>query len=355
MVDPRVSEYARLLVSRCIDARPGWQVVIRTDPPARPLVEELEHELALRGAYALVRLRFPGERWARAAPLELLSVPAGVDRYMYEHADAWIEILAPENTRDRSVLGEDRVTAGERARAEFRRRQTSLELRWVGCCFPTQAQAQDADMTLPEFEDFLYAACLLDWDAEAERMARYKERFDRAVEVRVVGSGTDIRFGLDGREGMVDDGKLNVPGGEFFFSPEEEATEGVIEFSEFPATHSDHVCDGVRLRFESGRVVDAAAQTGEDYLLSQLDADEGARVVGELGIGCNPSITRHMRHTLFDEKMDGTIHIALGAGFPFLGGRNESVLHWDMVKSLRDGGAIELDGAPVQQNARWLI
>jgi aminopeptidase len=154
---------------------------------------------------------------------------------------------------------------------------------------------------------------------------------------------------------MVDDGHLNMPGGEFFFSPVEDATEGVVHFSEFPAVESGHECEGVRLAFEGGRVVDAWADTDEEYLFSQLDADAGARILGELGIGCNPGIQRHVKNTLFDEKIDGTVHLAVGAGFPFLGGANESIVHWDMVKDLRPGGQIFLDGELVQENGRWLI
>ena len=193
------------------------------------------------------------------------------------------------------------------------------------------------------------------WDAEAARMTRYKERFDAASEVRIVGAGTDLTLGLEGREGMVDDGHYNMPGGEFFFSPVEDATRGVIEFSEFPAVDSGHECEGVRLVFEGGRVVDASARTDEAHLFAQLDADAGARVVGELGVGCNPGIQQHVKNTLFDEKIDGTIHLAVGAGFPFLGGKNESIVHWDIVKDLRNGGRLYLDGELVQENGRWVI
>jgi aminopeptidase len=154
---------------------------------------------------------------------------------------------------------------------------------------------------------------------------------------------------------MVDDGHYNMPGGEFFFSPVEDATRGVIEFSEFAAVDSGHECGDVRLVFDGGRVIDASARTDEAYLFSQLDADPGARVLGELGVGCNPGIQRHVKNTLFDEKIDGTVHLALGAGFPFLGGTNESVVHWDIVKDLRNGGRLELDGKVVQESGKWLI
>jgi aminopeptidase len=357
--DPRIEEYARLLVGRCVDVQPGWQVIVRSRPAARPLVEAVAREIARRGAFALLRIGFgPYDvdlEWAKEAPLELLETLPEVERFAYEHVDAWVGVSAPEDPHEAADLSHERLAAYSRMTRPFTARRLAFEIPWVGCRYPTEAQAEEAGMTLGEFTDFLYGACLLDWDAEGQRMQRYKERFDAASEVRILGAGTDIRLGLEGREGMVDDGHLNMPGGEFFFSPVEDATEGVIEFSEFPAVEPGHECEGVRLVFEGGRVVEASARTDEEHLLSQLDADEGARTLGELGVGCNPGIRRHVKNTLFDEKIDGTIHLAIGAGFPFLGGTNASVVHWDMVKDLRTGGQILLDGELVQENGRWLV
>jgi len=146
-----------------------------------------------------------------------------------------------------------------------------------------------------------------------------------------------------------------MPGGEFFCSPVEDSAEGDIVFGEFPAVYAGRELNGVRLRFEGGKVVDATADVNEGFLIETLDHDEGARWLGELGIGCNPGITRYMKNTLFDEKIDGTVHLAVGNGFPDLGGTNESTIHWDIVKDLRDAGRIELDGELVQENGRWLI
>jgi aminopeptidase len=186
-------------------------------------------------------------------------------------------------------------------------------------------------------------------------MRRMADRFDAAREVHVQGEGTDIRVSLEGRHAEVDDGHANMPGGEFFYSPVEDATEGVVAFAEFPACYLGHHVEGVRLVYEGGKIVDASARTDEEFLIKTLDTDPGARVLGEIGIGCNPGITRHMRNTLFDEKIDGTIHMAVGRGFPFLGGTNVSAVHWDMVKDLRRVGSITLDGEVVQRDGQWLI
>jgi aminopeptidase len=293
--------------------------------------------------------------WARHASPELLAEPSPLELQTYQTADAWMAISAPEGPRDGADLTPEAEILYSRRVKPISRRKRTLDIPWVGCQYPTQAQADHAGMSLDEFTDFLFGACLLDWDAETERMRRVADRFERASEVRVIAPGTDLRLGLAGRSAHVDDGTHNLPGGEFFFSPVEDATEGVIEFSEFPAVERGHECHGVRLVFEAGQVVDASARTEEDYLLAQLDADAGASRVGELGIGCNPRIRRHMKNTLFDEKIDGTMHVALGAGFPFIGGRNESVVHWDMVKDLRSGGRLLLDGELVQEDGRWLV
>jgi aminopeptidase len=186
-------------------------------------------------------------------------------------------------------------------------------------------------------------------------MRHLADRFDRAETVRIAGEGTDLTLSLKGRTAMVDDGHFNMPGGEFFYSPVEDATEGTVTFAEYPAMYMGQEVEGVRLRYEGGRVVEASARRGEEFLLKILDRDAGARVLGELGIGCNPGIQQHMKNVLFDEKMNGTIHMAIGAGFPFLGGTNESSVHWDMVKDLRNGGQIFCDGELVQENGVWLI
>jgi aminopeptidase len=223
------------------------------------------------------------------------------------------------------------------------------------CWYPTSALAQDAGMSLRDFEDVLYGACLVDWDAEHRRISRYARLFDEAEEVRIVGEGTDLRVSVAGRRAEVDAGFGNMPGGEFFLCPLEASTEGTIAFTEFPAVWGGRELRGVRLRFSAGRVVDASAESEEDFLLQTLDTDDGARRVGELGIGCNPGIDRYLGNVYFDEKMDGTVHVALGMGFEHLGGTNESAIHWDIVKDLRSGGRIELDGETVQENGAWVV
>ncbi len=361
MTDPRVRNYAELLVDRCVEVQPGWQVLITAGVLARPLVEEVQRAIARRGAYALTRVVFEVAEvptrelvWALEAPEELLAELPAIERQTAEQIDAHIAIIAPENTRAGSRLSPERQALLSRSRAPIIKRYLSHELAWVGCDFPCPALAQDAGMSLAAFEDFLYGACLLDWEEEGRRMRRIADRFDAAEEVRIVGAETDVRLSLTGRQGRVDAGRSNMPGGEIFYSPVEDSAEGVVTFSEYPACAGGFEVEGVCLRFEGGRVVEASARTNEDFLLRMLDTDAGARGLGELGIGCNPRITRHLRNTLFDEKIYGTVHLAVGASFPDLGGRNESSVHWDMVKELRGDGEIHLDGELVQRDGEWV-
>jgi aminopeptidase len=356
--DPRLEQYAQILIDTCIGVQPGWQVMVSSSPLARPLVEEVSRQIARRGAYALLRISLTGGGnvpWLQEATDALLDTPAPIDVHAFETAEAWLSIEAPENTREISAVPAERLGRAQAAMRPHIERIFTRELSWVGCQYPTPALAQDAGMSLEAFEDFLFGACLLDWKAEGERMSRYAERFDAAEEVRIVGDGTDLTLSIAGRTGEVDAGGANMPGGEFFFSPLEDSAEGTIAFTEFPAVHTGREVTGIRLRFEGGRVVDASATAEEDFLLEMLDRDEGSRRLGELGIGCNPGITRHMKNILFDEKMDGTVHLALGNGLPEVGGTNHSQIHWDIVKDLRRGGRILLDGQVAQENGAWRI
>jgi aminopeptidase len=356
MRHPQVDEYARLLVGRCVDVQPGWEVLIRSTPLARPLVEAVMEEIARRDAEPILLLGFEtvGGPLAREAPLERVREASPLVRRMWADCDAIITISAPENTREGNELPEERRQALEQRLRPMRARTMAMEVPWVVCEYPVPATAQDAGMTLAAFEEFVYGAVLLDWDAEGEKMQRIAERFDAASEIRIVGDGTDLTVSLEGRTGAVDDGHVNMPGGEVFYAPVEHSADGVVTFSEFPAVRFGREVGGARLRFEGGRVVDASAASNEAFLHEMLALDEGASRLGELGIGCNRAIQRFSRNLAFDEKIDGTIHLALGSSYSFIGGRNVSAIHWDIVKDLRGGGRLYADGELVQEAGVWL-
>ena len=355
MEDPRVDAYAALLVDRCVDPGPGWQVLVATTVEAAPLARALSRRLAARGAWCLPRLAlgaaFPADLdWIEAAPAELAARLPPLERALLDAVDASIFVLAP--AADRSPASPAAATALRAHASAYRDRGRRGEIPSVRCDFPCPAYAARAGMPLAAFEDLFYAACLRDWDAEAERMRPVLERFDRAEEVRIRAPGTDLRLSLAGRRGAIDDAHANVPGGEVYYSPVEDSAEGEARFGG-PAVSVGGPVEGVRLRFRGGEVVDAAADVGEALLLDALSTDPGARRLGELGIGCNDAIDRPLRNVLFDEKMAGTVHVALGYGFPPLGGRNESAIHWDLVLDLRRGGELTADGEVVQRDGRW--
>ena len=341
-----ISRYAELLVDYSIGVRPGWQVLVATTTEAEPLARELSRLIGERGAYALPRISFGGRwpvdaDWLCAAP-ELGVAPA--EQELYQRVDALILVTAPR-------LGAPAPPAATMRRAvtALRARGRAGEIPHVRCDFPCAFFAQAAELTLEEYQDLFCAACLRDWEAEGRKMAPVRDALDAARDLRIESPGTDLRLSLEGRRAEIDDGHANVPGGEVFCCPVEESVEGEV-LLESPAGD----VTGIRLRFERGVVVEASATSGEAHLLEALDTDPGARRLGELGFGCNDGIPRPTRNVLFDEKIAGTIHVALGAGFPSLGGRNVSDLHWDLLRDMRDGGRVTIDGRLAYENGAWL-
>ncbi|HZQ15427.1 MAG TPA: aminopeptidase [Gaiellaceae bacterium] len=355
--DSRTDEYARLLVERSVPVQPGWQVLVRGNHLGRPLIEAVCEQIARKGAYPILQVSFEqiGGPFAREAPLGLLRVTPPLQRALWEECDGIISIWSPENAHEGSDLPRERLAAVQEALSPLRERTMAMDVPWVIAEFAVPSLADEAGMTLQEYEDFVYEAVLRDWDAEAARMRRIADVFDAADEVRIVGAGTDLTLSLAGRGGSVDDGRVNMPGGEVFYSPVEDATEGVVEFSEFQAVYYGTEVEGARLRFEDGRVVDASARVNEQFLIATLDTDEGARRLGEFGIGCNAGIQRFTKNVGFDEKIDGTVHLAVGSSYTFTGGVNASAIHWDIVKDLRAQGRIYADGRLVQEDGRWLV
>ena len=283
MDDPRVRELAELMVNRCLDVQPGWQVSVRATPLARPLVREVAGAIARRGAYYLPRINWGPERfradldWALEAPLELLGELPAIEAYQVANEDARLTIRAPEDVYAASQLDPERRKLLQQAGEPASRRARALDVRWALVEYPTEAAAAEAGMTLPEYEEFVYDACLLDWDAEEERMGQIKERFDRGRSVHIVGADTDLTLGIEGREGVVSAGFRNMPDGEVFYSPVEDSAEGVITYAEFPAVYLGHDVVGARLVFREGKVVEASADEGEEFLKQILATDEGAQ------------------------------------------------------------------------------
>jgi aminopeptidase len=364
--DPRVASLARILVGYSLQGAEGETCLIEGSAAGEPLIAAVYEEVLRAGANPVVAMSFEGQaatylRHASDAQLEWISPVA---RWAANDADCRIAIGADTNTRELSAISPDRQATRRKATRELleatMRRSAEGSHRWVYTLFPTNAYASDAEMSLAEFEDFYFHACLADdpdpltaWKRASEECERLAEWITGRSEVRIAAEGTDIRLGIEGRKFIPCVGDRNMPDGEFFTGPVEDSVEGVVSF-DLPAMIGGREVAGVRLRFESGKVVDATAERGEEFLVESLDSDEGARRLGELGIGTNYGIDRGTRDVLLDEKIGGTVHMAIGASYPESGGTNESAIHYDMVCDLRRGGRIEVDGALLQEDGKFV-
>jgi len=295
---------------------------------------------------------------------QLKHIPKPLELVM-ETYDVRISILADTNTKALSNVEPGKIVLQQRARTDlmrtFMRRSASGELRWTVAPFPTSAFAQDADMSLSEYEDFVYNACLPDMNDPIGYWQRFSASQQKIVdwlkgkeEVHIKGPETDLRLSIAERTFINCDGKANMPDGEIFTGPVEDSIEGHVYFS-YPAIYRGREVTDVRLWFEQGKVVKASADKNEDFLIKTLDTDTGSRFVGEFAIGTNEGITRFTRQILFDEKINGSFHMALGAGFPETGSKNESAIHWDMICDLRQGGEIWIDEQLLYRNGKFVI
>jgi aminopeptidase len=275
-------------------------------------------------------------------------------KLFYETYDCIISLMGTGNTRALSGVDPARQQLSRAAQSDISKlmmeRSASGEVRWVGTMFPTDAYAQEADMSLSDYEDFVYGACYVDKDDPVAEWNKVRDMQQKLVDwlkgrkqVKVQGPNVDITLSIEGRDFINSDGHKNMPSGEIFTSPVEDSANGWVRFT-YPAIVSGREVEGIELRFENGKVVEATAEKNQDFLLTMLDTDEGARYLGEFAVGTNEGIQKFTKSILFDEKIGGTIHMAVGRGFKEIGSKNESALHWDMICNMRDGGKIWVDG-----------
>ncbi|HBY99512.1 MAG TPA: aminopeptidase [Chloroflexi bacterium] len=365
-MDAYLTRLADVIVRYSTEVQPGEWVVLRGEPEGEPLLKALYAAVLAAGGQPSLHLN-PG--WAnylllaRGNDAQLEFIPP-LQEVAQTRADVIINVLAERNTRLLSNIPPDRQQHREQATRplfeRFMERSASGALKWCVTLFPTNAYAQDADMSLDEYESFVYRAGLLDDPDPAARWQEISARQQRLVEwlkgcdqVGIRGADTDLRLSIKGRTFINASGKRNFPDGEIFTGPVEQSVEGWVRFT-YPALISGREVTGIELFFEDGRVVKASATKNESALLSLLETDPGARHVGELGIGTNPGITRFTRNTLFDEKIQGTFHLALGASYLDTGGQNVSAIHEDLVCDLHDGEII-VDGDLLYQNGDFVV
>jgi aminopeptidase len=367
MIDPRVANLARILVGYSTKVGEGETCLIEGSTAAEPLVAAVYEEVLRVGANPVVALSFDGQAvsyYGQASDAQLDWI-SPLSEWAAEDCDCRIAIGADTNTRELSRVPAERQTRRQAATRELMEktmaRAAAGEHRWVYTLYPTNAYASDAEMSLRDFEDFYFRACLADdgdplsaWKRVSEECHRLAGWIQGREEVHITAPGTDLKLGIAGRTFIACDGEHNMPDGEFFTGPIEDSVEGEVSFH-LPSVIGGREVAGVRLRFDSGQVVDASAERGEEFLIKLLDTDEGSRRLGELGIGTNYGIDRGTRDVLLDEKIGGTVHLAIGASYPESGGKNDSAVHTDMVCDLRQGGRIEVDGELLQESGRFVV
>jgi aminopeptidase len=366
MLDPRIERLASVLVSYSTAVSADDLVLIESSPLAAPLVRAVYGRVLEAGGHPQARIAVDGVaehllKHGSDEQLEWLN-PARVEEF--ERADVRMVFESEYNTRSLSGVDPARQARASRARERLRdiqlERGATRDLRWLVAVFPTNAAAQEAEMSLAEYEDFVFRGGLLDeddpvaaWREFGETLTRRAEWLGTKSELRVVADGTDLTVGVGGRTWIPCDGKENFPDGEVFTGPVETEVDGDVRFT-FPAVFHGRIVDGLRLRFRAGEVVEASAAHGEPFLHEMLAMDDGARRLGEFSFGMNEAIGEFTRNTLFDEKIGGTIHLALGKAYPETGGRNQSALHWDLVCDLRSGSEVYADGELVYRDGRFL-
>jgi aminopeptidase len=366
MKDLRIQKLARLLTEYSLELKPGQLVSINGNAISAPLIREC-YRAALRcGAFAFTEIALDGLNeifYAEANPDQLKWL-SPIAKFRTQRIDASLGIWGGENTKALSRVDPKRMAAASAARKPlsklFMERAAAGTLKWVGTQWPCNASAQDAEMSLEEYEIFVFDAGHLDdpdpvktWKRISKDQQLLTNFLNKKQEIRFVAEDTDLRFSVKGHKWINCDGKNNFPDGEVFTGPVIESVEGHIKFG-FPAVHGGREVEGARLTFEKGKVIKAEAAKGEDYFKAMLAMDAGASYVGETAIGTNYNVKRYTKNTLFDEKIGGTIHIAVGAGYPETGNKNRSGLHWDMVCDLRNGGEIYADGDLIQKNGKFL-
>ena len=367
MRDPRVWNLARILVEHSAAVGPGDNCMIEGPVASEPLARAVYERVLEVGGHPVVSLDLDHSAvsfFDRASD-EQINWISPTARWAAEESDIRIRLMASLNTRELSQTDPARQTMRQKAMAPLMAammdRTASGEHRWALTIYPTDAYASGAGMSLAAYEDFYYRACLADrddpvaaWRQASEETRRLAEWIEGREEIHITGPGTDLRLGIAGRRFLAADGRHNMPDGEFFTGPIEDSAEGEITYH-LPATYAGREVAGVRFRFEGGKVVDASAERGEEFLIEMLDTDPGARRLGELGIGTNYGISEGTGEILLDEKIGGTVHLAIGRSYPDSGSQNRSAIHWDLICDLRRGGRVDVDGEPFLVDGRYVV
>lgn len=366
MIDKRLEKLAHILVNHSLRIRKNDLFIISGSHLTAPLIKEIYKQALKLGAnpYVKVGVDGIGEIFYKHASEQQLKYVSPIAKFEIEKIDARLSIIGPENTRDMTNIDPKKQAISSAAQQEihdiFLQRAAKKELRWCLTQYPTNAAAQDAEMSLEEYEDFIFTAAHVDnkdligfWKNVFKEQEKIRKLLQSKKKLHVIAKDTDLTISVEGRKWINCHGKENFPDGEIFTGPIETSAEGFISYS-FPASHGGRIIENIQLWFKKGKVVKAKASKGEKFLKSMLDMDKGAPRIGEFSFGTNYGIKKYTMNTLFDEKIGGTIHIAVGSGYPETGSKNKSGLHWDMMCDLRKNGEVYADGKLIYKNGKFL-
>ena len=357
MEDNRTKKLAKLAIKYCLDVKPNENVVISGSTETEEFINELYKQVILAKANPLVKIH-PKDTdfffFKKANEKQLKNFP----KYWYEmvkDADHYITIDTAFNTRELSSCDPKKIAMRMKAveKVEEYIYNTRDKLISLTITYPCLAYAIEADMSFDEWKDFVYSSCLIDWKKFSKKYGKVAKHFHKGEEVHLIGENVDLKFSIKNKNAILEDGKENMPGGEIFMAPVRTSMNGWIKF-EFPSIYHGNDIRDIFLRFKKGKVIEAEASKNKKVLTAALNADKNSSYVGEFGIGINPRINRFTNNLMFDEKMNGTIHLALGMAYIENGGGNDSVIHWDLVKDMHKA-KIVVDGKVVQENGKWKI
>ena len=366
MIDKRLEKYAYILVHHSLGIKKNDLFVISGSHLSAPLIKEVYKQAVSAGAHPFTHIGIDGlaEIYYNLGSEQQLKYVSPLSRFEIEHIDASLSIISPENTRNMTNIDPKKQVVSSVAHQGLHKifldRAAKKQLRWCVTLYPTQASAQDAEMSLSEYEEFVFAAANVDakdpiryWKQMHQKQEKIRKLLDTKKKIHVVAKDTDLTVSVAKRKWINCAGKENFPDGEVFTGPVENSAEGHISYS-FPGSHGGREVDDIELWFQKGLVVKATASKGEKYLGSMLDMDPGARRLGEFAFGTNYGVKQYTKNTLFDEKIGGTIHLAVGSGYPETGSTNKSSLHWDMMCDLRKSGEVYADNELIYKNGRFI-
>jgi len=354
-VDLRTRKLAQLAVRYSIFVKPGEKVIISGGSEALSFLVELYKEIILQKAHPIVKVNLPdvSDFFYKYATKEQLEYFPQYWMDTIKKADKYIGVVTNLNTKELTNSDSKKISARQKIvhpLSDYICNEKD-KIRRCTIAYPVHALAQEAEMSLSEYENFVYHACLQDWKKLGKKIDKITKKFEKGKRVHLIGEGVDLKFSITGKNCISDKGEENMPGGEVFMAPVRESLNGWIKF-DYPAIKAGKEVTDIELKFENGKVTESKATKNQDFLREMLNTDENSRYIGEFGIGCNPHINKFTKELLFDEKIGGTIHLALGMAYKENGGGNDSAIHWDLVKDMKKSKII-LDNKIVQENGNW--